>query len=157
MIDARANFDEVEQQFRLFLRNVEKVTKLVQAKIALDLFTAVIKRSPVDTGRFRWNWMLSIGEMSLSYDDTAGGAIKMGSKRKSAVGAGASRAEAATTAGNLLTMKVGQSVFITNNTPYGWVLETGHSTQAPDGVVLVSVLSIVERARRGLSYGATFG
>ena len=50
----------------------------------------------------------------------------------------------------LMQMKVGQSVFITNNTPYGIVIEAGHSDQAPRGVVLVTVLSVVKRARRGM-------
>jgi hypothetical protein len=147
-----ANFSEVDKILGAFEKKVERITKIVQAKITLDVFSAVIKRSPVDTGRFRFNWMLTIGEMSLEYDESAGGKLAGGRKRRK-VSATTTKAAAAANAASLLDMKIGQSAFITNNTPYGIVLEHGSSDQAPQGVVLVSVQSVVERARRGLSFG----
>ena len=40
--------------------------ELVAKKITIELFSRVIEKSPVDTGRFRANWNCSIGSPDLS-------------------------------------------------------------------------------------------
>ena len=141
MIDARINHQRVAAELVAFEAKVERVTKVVQAKVALDVFNGVIKRSPVDTGRFRANWMLTVGEQpSDAYDASAGGTSRRPSSANQALASAVS----------LTGLEIGQAIWITNNTPYGIVLEAGHSDQAPNGVVLVTVLSVVERAQRAL-------
>ena len=41
-------------------------TEMVARKVMLDLFSRVIMKSPVDTGRFRANWNVAIGSPDLS-------------------------------------------------------------------------------------------
>lgn len=150
MIDARLRHEHAREVLTTFEQKVERAVKLVQGKVALDIFTGCIKRSPVDTGRFRANWMLTIGESpSTDYDALAGGTSKRPSSARGSRGAGA---ESAT---RLTDMKLGQTVWITNNTPYGIVLEAGHSDQAPEGIVLTTVLSVVDRTRRALKGGVS--
>lgn len=104
-------------------KTTEKVTLAVQ-KISLELFQRVILRSPVDTGRFRGNWQVSIGAVAsgtLELDDKTGAAT-------------VSKAQAAA-----LGVEAGQVITIVNNLPYGPRLENGWSSQAPGGMVALTV------------------
>jgi hypothetical protein len=101
-----------------------KRADLVLRKVALDLFTRVIMRSPVDTGRFRGNWQVAIGSVPdgvLDLDDKSGTATIS--------------AASATAAG----VKAGEIIYLVNNLPYGPSLERGHSQQAPTGMVGITV------------------
>ncbi|MGK3273558.1 HK97 gp10 family phage protein [Comamonas kerstersii] len=98
--------------------------KLVVRKVALDMGGQLIDRSPVDTGRFKNNWVTSMGSMSTA---TGGNADP-----------------SAGTARTLLKTQVdgwkpGQTIFITNSLPYAMRLEHGYSKQAPAGMVKLTV------------------
>ena len=102
----------------------EAKVELAIRKIALDVFTEVILMSPVDTGRFRGNWQVAIGNIptgTVQIDDKAGTATL-----------GKVQAEA-------LQLKAGQAIFLVNNLPYAQELEYGHSKQAPGGMVRLTV------------------
>ncbi|VVO79601.1 hypothetical protein PS870_01722 [Pseudomonas fluorescens] len=75
-------------------------------------------------GRFRANWNFSIGSVDNSFrvhpDPT-------GSEATARLVAGA------------IEFKAGETAFIVNNLPYAIPLEFGHSTQAPGGMVRVTV------------------
>nr|DAM47885.1 MAG TPA: tail component [Caudoviricetes sp.] len=75
-------------------------------------------------GRFRANWNFSIGSVDNSFrihpDPT-------GTEATARLVAGA------------IEFKAGQTAFIVNNLPYAIPLEFGHSTQAPGGMVRVTV------------------
>lgn len=75
-------------------------------------------------GRFRANWNFSIGSVDNSFrihpDPT-------GTEATARLVAGA------------IEFKAGQTAFIINNLPYAIPLEFGHSTQAPGGMVRVTV------------------
>ncbi|MEJ8571229.1 HK97 gp10 family phage protein [Microbaculum marinum] len=107
---------------------------LVVRKICLDLFTRVILRSPVDTGRFRGNWQISIGDVPdgvLDLTDPSGSAT------------------ISRTTAEAIGVRAGEEVFFVNNLPYGPALERGHSRQAPAGMVgvtLVEFQQVVEKA-----------
>lgn len=107
-------------------KNIEQVKR----GVALDMFSKVIVRSPVDTGRFRGNWQTTIngaasGELE-KLDPSGQDAIN----RANAVIASAS----------------GDSdIYMVNNLPYAQRLEFGWSQQAPSGMVRVTV-SEFERA-----------
>jgi len=85
---------------------------------AVTVLRGVIFRSPVDTGRFRNNWQLTLGRPARG-EVNAGGYFQ-------AAASGTARA---------LQAKPGQDIWITNNVPYAEALEEGHSGQAPAGVV----------------------
>lgn len=96
---------------------------LVIRKVALELFQRVILRSPVDSGRFRGNWQVAIGNIpagTLELEDKTGTAT-------------VNKIQAAT-----LGLKAGQIIYLANNLPYAQRLEDGHSGQAPAGMVALT-------------------
>lgn len=100
-------------------KNVEKVVRSVSIK----LFSAIIKASPVDTGRFRMNWQ------------TSGHAPAQGTTTQT------------DPSGNLALSNVTKYITsnsiseytMANNLPYAERLEYGWSKQAPVGMVRVNV------------------
>jgi hypothetical protein len=114
--------------FTLAINNWNDKTKarltLAVRKIAMDVFSRVILRSPVDTGRFRGNWQVAIGAVAdgiLEVDDRTGRAT-------------VSRATA-----EAMKLNAGDMITLVNNLPYAWRLETGWSKQAPAGMVGLAV------------------
>ena len=93
-------------------------------KIALELLKKVTMKSPVDTGRFRANWMVGIGGADeTTTDSTVNDAMMRGSIV-------------------LTGYKNLKQIHISNNLPYAAALEHGHSMQAPLGVAEISVAEI---------------
>lgn len=101
----------------------EKMDAIFQ-DIVIEIGESVIHLSPVDTGRFRGNWQLTIGAPSMvsldNYD-------KQGGKTLTELVQRANELEA------------GQIAFIVNNLIYAIPLEYGHSQQAPSGMVRVTL------------------
>ena len=107
--------------------------ELVAKKITIELFSRVIEKSPVDTGRFRANWNCSIGSPDLSTSESTDPS-----------GSGAISKVTSTVVSYTLN---DQSVFLTNNLPYAERLENGWSKQAPNGMVRLSVMEIQNSVR----------
>lgn len=122
-------------QLAEFARKAGKNADLVVQKVTVDILARVVKRSPVDTGRFRANWQVSVGT-------PASGNLAVEDKN------GDSTVRAGTSA--MTGFQVGPSVFIVNNLPYGPRLEyEGWSKQAPAGMVRITVAeyqSLIEKA-----------
>ncbi|WP_397448132.1 hypothetical protein [Pseudomonas sp. NA-150] len=76
-------------------------------------------------GRFRGNWMFSIGAPDETTTDEVD---KSGSKSMARIRDGA------------IEFSAGDIAYITNSLPYAIPLEFGHSTQAPSGMVRVTVV-----------------
>lgn len=120
-------------QVAAFERKAQDRIDMAFRKIALDLFTSVILKSPVDTGRFRANWQVAIGaapEGTLELEDKTGAAT-------------ISKADAA-----VAGLNGGETTYLVNNLPYAERLEDGYSGQAPAGMVRLTVqqyASLVER------------
>jgi hypothetical protein len=111
------------EQVESWSTKTEHRLELAVRKIALDAFSRVIMRSPVDTGRFRANWMCAIGHIpdgTVEIDDKAGTAT-------------ISKMQAQT-----LKLKAGQTIYLINNLPYGPRLERGWSKQAPAGMIEIT-------------------
>lgn len=111
----------------------ERKMDLAVRKIALELFSRVILRSPVDTGRFRGNWMVAIGNIpsgTLDLEDKTGTAT-------------VSKATAATAG-----VKAGDVIYLVNNLPYAQRLEDGYSGQAPAGMVGLTVQEFQQVVRQ---------
>jgi len=110
-------------------------TKLDTAvrKIAIELFSRVILRTPVDTGRARGNWQVAIGSVpsgTLDLNDASGTAT-------------VSKATAATAG-----VKAGDVIYLVNNLPYAQRLEDGYSGQAPAGMVGLTVQEFQQVVRQ---------
>jgi len=112
-----------------FAEKKNEILRFVKT-VALDALSGVVKMSPVVTGRFRGNWDTSIGVASTQTFDTttASASLERGGSA-------------------LANYHNFAPVHLSNNLPYATVLENGSSSQAPNGVVAVTV------ARINLKYG----
>ncbi|NNC01893.1 HK97 gp10 family phage protein [Corallococcus exiguus] len=117
------------KQVQAFVKATEARANEVVRKTALGVLANVVTASPVDTGRFRGNWQVGIG-------DRPAGTVDAEDKDGSAV---VSREGA-----KLEGVAVGETVFITNNLPYARRLEFGWSQQAPKGMVRVTLAQVDE-------------
>lgn len=104
-------------------------TELFYKKLAMEVMTRVIMKSPVDTGRFRANWFVGYGAPYLHTD--------------TATDASGAQTIAANTA-SIMGIKVdGRTIWITNALPYAHRLEyDGWSRQAPGGMVRVTLAEL---------------
>ena len=99
----------------------------LQKRIALDLLSRIVFRTPVDTGRARGNWQTALSE-------SGGTAIDAFDKAGTAtISAGASIINAAKPFGVI-------SLF--NNVDYINSLEGGSSKRFPEGMVRVSLAEV---------------
>lgn len=93
--------------------------------VALDVFSRIIVRSPVDTGRFRGNWQLDVQIVPEGWAEALdpAGQLTIDKARL-----------------QLAPYKLGYEIHIRNNVPYAVRLENGWSGQAPQGVVKVTLV-----------------
>lgn len=91
--------------------------------IAMAMLNEIVLRSPVDTGRFRGNNIVSVGSpvytSTVNVDPTGAETINQGLSA-------------------MTGLEPFTQVFIQNNLPYAVPLEDGHSKQAPAGIYAVS-------------------
>lgn len=107
-----------------FVEKAKKNPEKVMRQVSIKLFSAIIKASPVDTGRFRMNWTASGGTPATG---TTAATDKSGNI---ATGNATSFVLKATN---------WREFTLTNNLPYAQRLEYGWSQQAPQGFVRVNV------------------
>jgi hypothetical protein len=116
----------------------------IARKVALELYTKVVVKSPVDSGRLRGNW--NVGINAINSAEYEADVSKLGAMPS---GSGMVRSMSA-----LSTFKIGDVIYITNNMPYVYKLEYGlynagpktlggYSTQAPQGFVRITYKEIV--------------
>ena len=113
-----------EDDLRNFEGKTERKMTQIGRKVALELFKRVIYKTPVDTGRARSNWQVTIGT-------TASGTVEIDDKS----GAATMGKAVADSRG----FKAGDTIYLTNNLPYIRRLEEGWSRQAPAGMVALTV------------------
>lgn len=100
----------------------DELSKRVRV-IAMAMLNEIVLRSPVDTGRFRGNNIVSVGApvytSTVNVDPTVAETINQGLSA-------------------MTGLEPFTQVFIQNNLPYAVPLEDGHSKQAPAGIYAVS-------------------
>lgn len=102
-----------------FVKKANGNIDIVVRKITFEVFSRVIRKTPVDTGRARGNWIASADRPVLVALDGA-----------------KSEQQALADAGSVaLKQPAGGVVFLANNLPYIQRLENGWSNQAPAGMV----------------------
>lgn len=114
---SRANFTA---NLKRFTDKTELELDRVVRKIAFDVDRRVTKKTPVDTGRARANWNVSVGEIDTS--------IQLDTFSKKVTNLGRGDGE--------------NPIYITNSLPYIFSLEHGGSRQAPSGMVEVTMAEI---------------
>jgi|CXWL01.1.fsa_nt_gi hypothetical protein len=104
-------------------------TKVVK-RVAFDIFGRIVRRTPVDTGRARASWNISIGKPDLTVAPEG---------QQPVMNEVAAVAKAGAALATLTERGLTEPIWITNNLPYIVKLEEGHSQQAPKGMVVLSV------------------
>ena len=100
--------------------------------VVLELGTRIVKRSPVDTGRFRGNWQVNAGGPDIRTNEPFD---------KQALGSPPSAVTFERWKSEIQAATIGNTFYITNSLPYAARLEyEGWSQQAPIGMVRVTVV-----------------
>lgn len=117
-----------KQKLDNLARQVEVGTQDMLKRVALNIDSALVLTTPVDTGRARSNWQVSIGKSALGTVD-----------------APVSPSEAIGNAKSELSKlrDSDSSVHITNNLPYIQRLNEGWSPQQPAGFVDQAIATVV--------------
>lgn len=107
------------------LETQENIEDAVQM-IAMDTLRGVVLKSPVDTGRFRGNWIVSLNSPSMEQTPAtdASGSATMNKNMAAIEG---------------YDVETTSRIYIQNNLPYGNRLENGWSKQAPKGMVSLTL------------------
>lgn len=124
-----ADLDQFSRNIKILgVRVTENVDKAMRT-IALAIDQAVVTATPVDTGRARSNWLVSLEEPSENEIEP----YVEGEKGST----GNENISAALAQGRDVVDKYGpgDTIFITNNLPYIQQLNAGSSSQAPAGFV----------------------
>lgn len=108
-----------------FIKKTELKADVVVRKVALQIYSGVTKKTPVDTGRARANWNMNVGSIDYSVDESA---VEI---QRPKLGEGDGE----------------KPIYITNNLPYIGALEEGHSTQAPRGMVSLTLNEVRSQFR----------
>jgi len=114
---------DFSKRMKVVADTIGKNTNDVVRQAALEADQVGVLRTPVDTGRARANWLVSIGEPTTETVDTpdnpaAGTAEALAQARQATRG---------------YKTRLG-SIFITNNVEYIVPLDEGTSPQAPSGM-----------------------
>lgn len=97
---------------------------LVFRRASLDVFSRVVIKTPVDEGRARGSWQCAIGSIPSGQVNHLD---KTGAETIARINATVAHAE------------VGQVIYLVSNLSYINPLEWGHSKQAPQGMVRLTV------------------
>lgn len=115
------------QKFNLqlseFIPKAEKEAAKIVRLIALDLYSRITLRTPVDTGRARAGWALSVNAPSNWVPPEGLGGVQP-------------------VQSDISGFNLDQVIYIVNNVSYVVYLENGSSDQAPAGMVRISLAEI---------------
>ena len=114
------NFNNAISKFSRKLISEDLVT--FHKTIALLVLRGVVLKTPVDTGRARGNWQVTINNQAEGEVDP-----------RDSISAGQQQ---------LASIKPFDVVWISNNVPYIEFLEEGSSTQAPEGMLALTLEEI---------------
>lgn len=116
-----------------FIGVVETNSDKVFRGSALSLFTRIIKRTPVLTGRLVSNWQVEFDKKSTKKPS--------GSRSSRASKAGVQSTSIKKIVTKMADATTRNTVYFTNNLPYARVIEDGASkVKSPEGMVKVSLL-----------------
>jgi hypothetical protein len=125
-----------------FASDVAKFAKLTNSSldetgraIVLELFSSVIKDTPVKSGRAKGNWQTSITSPKSGVLDRTGDAVAINEATSESAKFG-----------------MGKVIYLANNLPYIYRLEfLGWSIQAPDGMARKNVARIQSIVRKAVA------
>ena len=121
---ATDNLAQFNREITQFAKSIPGKVTVMQKKVVLEALRRLVQKTPVDTGRARGNWQTTIGspaEGQLDKKDLEG---------DSTIVAGLVA---------LAGLPPFQVVWISNNIDYIEELEHGHSGQAPEGMLAITI------------------
>ena len=134
---AKSNYKQV---FATTKKGLNRALNTGLQSTAHEAISRMIDRTPVDTGAAKAHWFAQ-GTPSGPFDkettDKSGGRTKARAKR------------------DLQSVRIGDRVYLVNTAPYFFFLEHGSSSQAPAGVVTITLSEMGLIYRRNLK--ASFG
>ena len=128
----------------------DRAEKLLRA-VSLEMFGRIVTLTPVGNtglwktkyppkgyvgGRLRGNWQYTLGK-------PASGTLKTPDK--------SGKTSIAKAANKSSIFRLGGKIFITNNLPYAIPIENGHSSQAPAGMVKITVAQFKRIIKKNLA------
>lgn len=122
------------QQINAFNKRFNLRGSQVMRKLGLDAYNRILRRSPVDEGRFRGSWRIGVNKIDGSVQAKG----KAGNAKGTEFNDSPNGAEVSAGTQALLSVGFGDTIHITNNLPYAKGLEAGKSAQnnnRPDGIV----------------------
>lgn len=127
------NFQRFQADLEAFSKLIDVELGQVVRKVAIDLHDAIVRRTPVDQGRARNSWGMTLDiPKQPSLDDLEPSPIYTGDSQ-------GQQAKATQAVLEALKTDPYRVVWITSNLIYIVRLENGHSQQAPAGMFAVSV------------------
>lgn len=139
-----ASLNDFARRIRIRGRQVEEGVNRIVRKVALIADRELVLETPVDTGRARSNWQVSLGSpITAQREPYAPGEGLGRGEGQNAAGALAQAQE------QIAERRPGQTVYITNNVGYIGPLNDGTSAQAPAGFVQAAITRAVKAARNG--------
>lgn len=118
--------DEFGKRMNRRAANLPDEVNRIKRKTALAVDQALVLATPVDTGRARSNWLVSLGtgraDTVAPYAPTSKAGISESTNAQGAISQGS---------GEIARAVPEQDIYITNNLPYIIPLNQGHSAQAP--------------------------
>ena len=121
---------------RVVVSDLDAFTTKFIKRLALNINAELIKRTPIDTGWARANWVPNIG---VPFEGTAGTRADAEAGSVDTATQQAGLAEVAT------AYQTGPTIHQTNNVPYIERLNGGSSKQAPAGFVQAAILTAVRQ------------
>jgi len=112
---------------------------LIQKRLAFSLLRRVVLLTPVDTGRARGNWQLTIGSPATSTLKGGPGVSRSGKSSRSKGDEGTANQMVEKNTKRLASLQPFQIVWLTNNMTYITMLEKGWSKQAANGMLAVAL------------------
>ena len=104
----------------------------VKKEVAISLYSSIVKKTPVDTGRARGNWHISVGQENYdTFDKVTKSPLKSEYSKMENSG--------------------DKPTYIQNNLPYIVALEYGHSKQAPNGMVGITVANMQKYIEKAIA------
>lgn len=101
-------------------------------KVAEEMMKAMVRRSPVDTGRFRGNWQTGVNVTNVGSNNASDTTGDSSLARLREI---------------LRGWQAGQTIYMTNALPYAKRLEYGWSQQAPQGMVRLTIAEFGQHLR----------
>lgn len=127
--------DDLGPFFRQVANEVEDELNRVIKLMALAIDQAVVLSTPVDTGRARSNWLVSVDTPFVGVIDAYSPGEGLG------IGESANASRALSQGrGAIAVRQPGQSIFIQNNVAYIGALNDGTSAQAPRMFVETAIM-----------------